>query len=93
MKSAQRLYKTSASVKIKNMNAPEEKDESTLSDKLSGLVQKTIGGLEEIGGILTADPITAAEGEYNVEAGSIREDLGEKLESSNSDNDDAEDEQ
>lgn len=54
-------------------------------EKIAGLVQKTIGGLEELGGILTGDPITAAEGEYNVDAGSIREGIGEDLENSSKD--------
>ena len=62
------------------MSNENEEKESGLENKISGLIQKTIGGLEEIGGILTADPITAAEGEYNVEAGSIREEIGEDLE-------------
>jgi uncharacterized protein YjbJ (UPF0337 family) len=57
-------------------------DTSGPREKIAGLVQKTIGGLEEIGGILTGDPITAAEGEYNVDAGSIREEIGEDLEKS-----------
>ncbi len=56
-----------------------------VTDKLAGMVQKTIGGLEEIGGILTADPITAAEGEYNVEVCSIREEIGEDMEESEED--------
>lgn len=62
------------------MSNENEEKEGGLENKISGLVQKTIGGLEEIGGILTADPITAAEGEYNVEAGSIREEIGEDME-------------
>ena len=62
-------------------------------EKIAGLVQKTIGGLEELGGILTGDPITAAEGEYNVDAGSIREEIGEDLENGGKGKKDAEDEQ
>lgn len=69
------------------MGYPEEnnlsdEENSGPREKIAGLVQKTIGGLEELGGILTGDPITAAEGEYNVDAGSIREEIGEKLENS-----------
>ena len=67
------------------MNNENEEKESGLENKISGLVQKTIGGIEEIGGILTADPITAAEGEYNVEAGTIREQISEDLENSEED--------
>jgi hypothetical protein len=67
------------------MNNENEEKESGLENKISGLVKKTIGGIEEIGGILTADPITAAEGEYNVEAGTIREQISEDLENSEED--------
>ncbi len=51
-----------------------------IKDKISGLGQKIIGEIESIGGILTGDPNTAAEGEFNVEVGDIREDLEEDLE-------------
>lgn len=62
------------------MSDEAESENKGLTEKVSGLVQKTIGGIEEIGAILTADPITAAEGEYNVEVGSIREEIGEDME-------------
>ena len=51
-----------------------------LKDKISGIGQVIIGELETIGGILTADPTTQAEGEFNVEVGTIRENLEESLE-------------
>jgi uncharacterized protein YjbJ (UPF0337 family) len=51
-----------------------------IADKITGLGQKIIGGIEEIGGILTGDPITAAEGEFNVEVGEVREEAEEDLE-------------
>ncbi len=46
-----------------------------LKERISGLGQKIIGEIEEIGGVLTGDPLTQAEGEFNVEVGTIREDL------------------
>lgn len=57
-------------------------DEHThpIADKITGLGQKIIGGIEEIGGILTGDPNTAAEGEFNVEVGDVREEVEEDLE-------------
>ena len=55
-----------------------------LADNITGLCQKIIGGIEEIGGILTGDPVTAAEGEFNVEVGEVREDVEEDLEESGS---------
>jgi uncharacterized protein YjbJ (UPF0337 family) len=53
-----------------------------LKDKISGLGQKIIGEVEMIGGILTADPNTAAEGEFNVEVGELREEAEENLKES-----------
>lgn len=58
----------------------------TLKDKITGLGQKIIGEIEEIGGALTGDPTTQAEGQFNVEVGDIREDLAEgKVEQSDTD--------
>ena len=57
-------------------------EEHSLKEKISGLGQKIIGEVEMIGGILTGDPNTAAEGEFNIEVGDAREELEEDLESS-----------
>jgi uncharacterized protein YjbJ (UPF0337 family) len=46
-----------------------------LKEKLTGLGQMIIGEVETIGGMLTGDPITQAEGEFNVEVGTVREEL------------------
>ena len=54
---------------------PKSDDAHGLKDKISGLGQKIIGEIESVGGILTADPVTAAEGEFNVEVGTVREEL------------------
>jgi uncharacterized protein YjbJ (UPF0337 family) len=62
------------------MTEPEEKEDHGLADNVSGLGQKIIGKIETIGGVLTGDPITQAEGEYNVEVGDVREDLEEDIE-------------
>lgn len=59
-----------------------EKESHPLADNISGLGQKIIGEIEAIGGILTGDPNTAAEGEFNVEVGDVREDVEEDLERS-----------
>lgn len=60
----------------------EEKGEPTVREKLSGFGQKLIGEIETIGGILTGDPATRAEGEFNVEVGELREEIAEDLEGS-----------
>lgn len=62
------------------MSEPEEKEKHGLADKISGLGQKIIGEIETIGGVLTGDPITQAEGEFNVEVGDLREELEEDRE-------------
>lgn len=66
-----------------------EDDKHPLKEKISGLGQKIIGEIESIGGILTGDPNTAAEGEFNVEVGTVREEIEEDLEE-NSNRGDAE---
>lgn len=50
-----------------------------IADSITGLGQKIIGGIEEIGGILTGDPVTAAEGEFNLEVGDVRGEVEEDL--------------
>ena len=64
------------------MNEPDEKEGHGLADKISGLGQKIIGEIETIGGVLTGDPLTQAEGEFNVDVGEVREDNEEDLEES-----------
>lgn len=57
-----------------------DKQEHGLKERISGFGQKVIGEIETIGGALTGDPNTQAEGEFNVEVGDIREDLEETAE-------------
>ncbi len=56
-----------------------EKEEKP-SGKLSGFSQFVVGELETIGGVLTGDPLTQAEGEFNVEVGTVRDEIEEELE-------------
>lgn len=60
-------------------NETKEAESHPLRDGLSGLGQKIIGEIETIGGILTADPNTQAEGEFNVEVGDLREEIEDDL--------------
>lgn len=61
------------------MNDQEEKHEKGgLAENITGLGQKILGEIETFGGILTGDPITQAEGEYNVEVGTVREEIEEE---------------
>lgn len=57
-----------------------EGEKHGLAESITGLGQKILGEIETIGGILTGDPITQAEGEFNVEVGTVREDIEENLE-------------
>lgn len=66
-------------------NGPEPEEKHGLKDHVSGLGQKIIGEIEQVGGVLTADPITQAEGEFNVEVGDIREDLENEIDEENAD--------
>lgn len=60
----------------------ENESKHPIAENITGLGQKIIGGIEEIGGILTGDPNTAAEGEFNLEVGDVREEVEEDLEES-----------
>ena len=57
---------------------PEEK--RGFKERVSGTAQVIIGEIETLGGVLTADPITQAEGEFNVEVGTAREEAEGNLE-------------
>lgn len=57
----------------------EIEEEGSLKSRITGLGQQVIGQIETIGGVLTGDPITQAEGEYNVEVGTVREEIEDEL--------------
>ena len=61
---------------------PLDDEGHSFKDSISGMGQRIIGEVERIGGILTADPLTEAEGEFNVEVGELREETEEDLEAS-----------
>ncbi|MEP6705352.1 MAG: hypothetical protein ABJB34_11155 [Acidobacteriota bacterium] len=65
-----------------NNHDKDKTEEPGPADNISGLGQKILGKIETIGGVLTGDPITQAEGEYNAEVGEVREDLEDELEGS-----------
>ena len=53
------------------------KDETT--EKAESIGQQILGELEIIGGILTGDPVTRSEGEFNVGAGAINREVAHDL--------------
>jgi hypothetical protein len=64
--------------------------ENETNDTAEGIGQQILGELEIIGGILTGDPVTRSEGEFNVETGGIHHRASEDLHSAddaNHDND------
>jgi len=66
-------------------NEIEDTKEESEKGKLSGFSQFIVGEMETIGGVLTGDPLTQAEGEFNVEVGTVREDIEEDLDQSEDD--------
>lgn len=55
-----------------------EKDQKRgFKESISGLGQKIIGEIESLAGVVNADPLAQAEGEFNVEVGTVREGLEE----------------
>jgi len=56
-----------------------EKEESSLGENLSAVGQIIVGEIETIGGILTGDPITRAEGQFNVEVGTLHQESNKVL--------------
>lgn len=63
---------------IKN-EKPEADEIDHATENLESVGQMIIGSLEQIGGILTGDPMTRAEGEFNAEVGSLHQESNKNL--------------
>jgi len=48
-------------------------------ENLESVGQMIIGGIETIGGILTGDPVTRAEGAFNLDVGEHRQETNKNL--------------
>ncbi len=59
-------------------NEGEKDQKHGLKDSITGFGQKIIGEIESLAGVVNADPLAQAEGEFNVEVGTVREELAEK---------------
>jgi len=57
----------------------ENEEQTGTKETLKGIGQTIIGEIEIIGGILTGDPITQAEGEFNAETGTLRIETTEEI--------------
>lgn len=56
-----------------------ENETNHTAENLESVGQMIIGGLEQVGGILTGDPATRAEGEFNTEIGSLHQESNKNL--------------
>ncbi|HMT08497.1 MAG TPA: hypothetical protein PKA82_10870 [Pyrinomonadaceae bacterium] len=61
------------------MTNSEPNAEHGLLDTVKDLGQKIIGEIEEIGGALTGDPLTQAEGQFNADVARLREEAEDSL--------------
>lgn len=61
-------------------NEGETDQKHGFKDSISGLGQKIIGEIEALAGVINADPLAQAEGEFNIEVGTIRDEIEEDLE-------------
>lgn len=58
-------------------NEPENEHKPSIKDSITGFGQKIIGEIESLAGVVNADPLAQEEGEFNIEIGTVREDLEE----------------
>jgi hypothetical protein len=54
-------------------------EEDLAGENLKGAGQRILGNLEIIGGIITGDPVTTAEGEFNDDVGKVHQDSARVL--------------
>ncbi len=57
----------------------EETAANHTTENLQSVGQMIIGGLETVGGILTGDPVTRAEGAFNLDVGEHRQEANKNL--------------
>ena len=57
----------------------DKKEENPTVEKIESVGQIIVGEMERIGGILTADPVSQAEGELTEEAGSVHLETAEAM--------------
>ena len=64
---------------VEEQNEVEETEVSHTTENLESVGQMIIGGLETVGGILTANQTTREEGAFNLENGEIRQETNKNL--------------
>lgn len=65
--------------KDKEVQEIEETEKGGLAEDISAVGQIIVGEIESIGGMLTGDPITRAEGNFNADSGIIREEINQDI--------------
>ena len=61
------------------MEDKNESKENSLGENLSAVGQIILGEVEKIGGILTGDPVTNAEGDFNIGAGAAHQETNRAI--------------
>ena len=74
---ADKLAKIDVEVRKMAENEGEKDQKHGLKESITGFGQKVIGEIESLAGVINADPLAQAEGEFNVEVGTIRDGLDE----------------
>jgi hypothetical protein len=74
-------------------NQTEEKEVNHTVENLESVGQMILGEIESIGGILTGDPITRAEGDFNVESGLLHQEANRALDAADGPEDETEEEE
>jgi len=54
-------------------------EESSTKERLEGIAQVVIGEIESLGGVITGDPMTSAEGDFNVQVGTLHHESAEAI--------------
>jgi uncharacterized protein YjbJ (UPF0337 family) len=54
-------------------------EESSTKERLEGIAQVVIGEIQSLGGVITGDPTTSAEGDFNVQVGTLHQESAEAL--------------
>lgn len=67
----------------------EETESGGLAEDISAVGQILVGEIESIGGMLTGDPITRAEGNFNADSGIIREEINQDIAETEDDEEEA----
>lgn len=57
----------------------ELEDNNKTKEKIEGIAQVVIGEIESLGGVITGDPTTSAEGDFNVQVGTLHEQSADAL--------------